>query len=100
MQVERIMVLGYHLSFFNRQRTILLLYLFEDIFSRKVVGYEVYEQECGECGECGKRGKRGECGKRGERAGNLLQVTLAVPEYAVGLSIRQWCADESANNEG
>jgi hypothetical protein len=88
MQVERIMVLGYHLSFFNRQRTILLLYLFEDIFSRKVVGYEVYEQECGECGECG------------ERAGNLLQVTLAVPEYAVGLSIRQWCADESANNEG
>jgi putative transposase len=31
------------------------LYLFEDIFSRKVVGYEVYEQECG------------------ERAGNLLQ---------------------------
>jgi putative transposase len=23
------------------------LYLFEDIFSRKVVGYEVYEQECG-----------------------------------------------------
>jgi hypothetical protein len=91
MQVERIMVLGYHLSFFNRQRTILLLYLFEDIFSRKVVGYEVYEQECGECGKRGKRGKR---------AGNLLQVTLAVPEYAVGLSIRQWCADESANNEG
>jgi hypothetical protein len=88
MQVERIMVLEYHLSFFNRQRTILLLYLFEDIFSRKVVGYEVYEQECGECG------------KRGKRAGNLLQVTLAVPEYAVGLSIRQWCADESANNEG
>jgi hypothetical protein len=31
------------------------LYLFEDIFSQKVVGYEVYEQECG------------------ERAGNLLQ---------------------------
>ena len=31
------------------------LYLFEDIFSRKVVGYEVYEEECG------------------ERAGNLLQ---------------------------
>jgi putative transposase len=31
------------------------LYLFEDIFSRKVVGYEVYDQECG------------------ERAGNLLQ---------------------------
>lgn len=31
------------------------LYLFEDIFSRKVVGYEVYEQECG------------------VRAGNLLQ---------------------------
>ena len=24
------------------------LYLFEDIFSRKVVGYEVYDQECGE----------------------------------------------------
>jgi putative transposase len=24
------------------------LYLFEDIFSRKVVGYELYEQECGE----------------------------------------------------
>ena len=24
------------------------LYLFEDIFSRKIVGYEVYEQECGE----------------------------------------------------
>ncbi len=23
------------------------LYLFEDIFSRKIVGYEVYEQECG-----------------------------------------------------
>jgi len=31
------------------------LYLFEDIYSRKIVGYEVYEQECG------------------ERAGNLLQ---------------------------
>jgi putative transposase len=31
------------------------LYLFEDIFSRKIVGYEVYEQECG------------------VRAGNLLQ---------------------------
>jgi putative transposase len=31
------------------------LYLFEDIYSRKVVGYEVYEQECG------------------KRAGNLLQ---------------------------
>ena len=24
------------------------LYLFEDIYSRKIVGYEVYEQECGE----------------------------------------------------
>jgi len=35
------------------------LYLFEDIFSRKVVGYEVYEQECG------------------ERAGNLLQRCMA-----------------------
>jgi len=23
--------------------------MFEDIYSRKIVGYEVHEQECGEC---------------------------------------------------
>ena len=34
------------------------LYLFEDIFSRKIVGYEVYEQECG------------------ERAGDLMQRSM------------------------
>ncbi|MFT5939688.1 MAG: putative transposase [Paraglaciecola sp.] len=38
--------MGYHLFSFFFKGQFYYLYLFEDIFSRKVVGYEVYEQEC------------------------------------------------------
>ena len=41
-------VLGYHLLAVTRARPVLLLYLIEDIYSRKGVGWEVHEQECGE----------------------------------------------------
>jgi transposase InsO family protein len=40
--------LGYHVFSFNRQRIVLLFIFFEDIYSRKIVGYEVHEWECGE----------------------------------------------------
>jgi putative transposase len=45
-QSEQVVVMGYHLFSFSFKGQFYYLYRFEDIFSRKVVGYEVYEQEC------------------------------------------------------
>jgi len=39
------MELGYHLPGYNRQRDLFYLYLIMDVFSRKIVGWEVYEAE-------------------------------------------------------
>lgn len=56
------------------------LYLFEDIYSRKAVGWEVYEQESGELA-----------------AGLLHRNDRAVFYKSTGAAFRQWCADEIAH---